>query len=263
MPVTDQRIIHAAPESGVNRESILESYIRTNPSFICPWGREALRAGRILFAAYPESEAAEIRVASLVAALDRLMNDRMSAIVWPRSSAPTHAMAYDQAWKFYVDFKIACTEMSSGACARSERERIELEAAFYRETGDWREYFSTGAPSLCSEPLHMISINHLYDRQHPLYAPVYAHVVTRQSDLLQVRIGAKRDRSKRDRWKRFVSDFAHRGSTPFVQGLPYYLPGDPRMDHPQARRSSGTGEGGSPGAAAGCPFHADRESHWG
>jgi len=253
VPARNRQTRHTAPAGSIEREAILEAYIRTSPSFICPWGRDALRAGRVLFAAYPASATAEARIAALVATLHRFMNERLAAVIWPRSSAPTHARAYDQAWHFYTDFKIACREMTSGGCSESDRERIEREVERYQETGDWLEYSSSGIPSLCSEPLHLISVNHLYDRQHPLYAPVFAHVATRQSDLLQIRLGARRERSKRERWKQFVADFTQRKSTPFVQGLPYYLPGDPAMDHPQVRRSPAISEG----MGGGCPFHPD------
>jgi hypothetical protein len=198
--------------------------------FICPWGRDALAKGQIALGSYVEGADPRARIQSILPSLHELGSRKVAAVLWTRSSVETHTEAFKQSWVFYVDLQCACRSLALGRHLHVvEREQVERMAQRFITNRDWYEYIATGSPTLFYQPLHLISMNNLYSPSHPLYAPVFVHSVTRQSDLLRIRVGTQATAPKRRRWRAFVANFLNRGAAPYIKGLPYFLPDDPTM----------------------------------
>lgn len=226
----------------------MRDYILHDPLFICPWARDSVTAGKTTFIQYPEDAPEGDRVESVRAAMDPFAKREKDAVIFLRNGVQSHEEGSKKAWNFYADLRTACEVIDRpDASVMFSHGTYEAAADHYQKTKDWDAYFKDGVPWVADEALYMISMNDRYERNHLLHAPEFCHVVTRQNDVAGARSGDFRKagldvgavgnmmvavgRTGESRWFDLQDQMRDRKIVPYRQGLPYYLPDEPTMDH--------------------------------
>lgn len=215
------------------RQEALRTFIETDPSFACSYGRDAMKAGTVSMHSLTDTPDFQKRVEEMISGLQDGFAQREKDVcmfVLPYDHI-NHWLEYFRTWVLYAQMHTA-TEVLSYGDKPDEVAPLAIQKARYFFSNpetfqDPHDYAKRGViPFQGNDQLMVMTTGPAYDEGHPRRTPVSAFTVTRLTD------GSKVRRENITRARGTLVNAWKNVEMPYNPTSPYVIPNDIRFAPP-------------------------------